>query len=117
MKPPRLYLDEDVYSGVALGLRHRGFDVLTTVDAGLAGSTDEEQLNFASLQQRALFTFNRGDFARIHYHLLSVGQSHSGIIVSRQFPVGVVVKNLCVLLSHYRVEDIHNQLIWLTSNR
>lgn len=92
-------------------------DILTTLDAGLAGSRDEEQLNFASLQKRALLICNRGDFARIYYHLLSMGQSHSGITVSHQVPVGVVVvKNLCVLLAHYRVEDLHNQLIWLTSN-
>ena len=42
----RLYLDEDVYQGVALGLRRRGFDVLTTVEAGRRGASDQEQLHF-----------------------------------------------------------------------
>ena len=32
------YLDEDVYAGVAAGLRRRGYDVRTAVEAGRLGS-------------------------------------------------------------------------------
>ena len=49
----RLYLDEDVHAAVASGLRRRGHDVLTTVEAGRSGATDLEQLSFAASEERA----------------------------------------------------------------
>ena len=60
MKRPRLYLDEDVHHAVAVGLRRRGHDVLTTIEAGHGGSTDEQQLRCAISDKRCMFTFNRG---------------------------------------------------------
>lgn len=116
MTRPLLYLDEDVYFGVAQGLRLRGFDVLTTVEAGCLGATDEEQLYFSIEKQRTLFTFNRGDFARLHNEMLTEEYKHFGIIVARQLPVGVIVKSLCKLLANNRAEDLRNQLIWLTAS-
>ncbi len=115
MASPLIYLDEDVYFGLARGLRRRGFDVLTTVEAGRMGTTDEEQLLFAASNERAIFTFNRGDFVQLHTEFLSRGDSHYGIIVSRQLPVGTVVKGLCALLSSYSQESLRNQLLWLST--
>lgn len=60
-----LYLDEDVSALVAELLRARGFDVLTTHEAGRKGTHDKEQLVYAASQQRALLTHNRDDFARL----------------------------------------------------
>jgi hypothetical protein len=77
---PRLYLDEDVHAGVASGLRRRGYDVLTTVEARRSGTTDAQQLEFASSEKRCLFSFNRGDFARLHAELLRhVRRAHLGV--------------------------------------
>ena len=101
MPRARLYLDEDVYYGVAVGLRRRGVDVVTTVEAGKTGSSDEHQLEFANGEQRCLFTFNRGDFARLHSAIRRRGLEHCGIIVSPQVSVGA--------------DDLRNQLIWLPS--
>jgi hypothetical protein len=58
---PRLYLDEDVHHAVATGLRRRGHDVLTTIEAGRSGRSDTEQLDFAIQENRCLFSFNRGE--------------------------------------------------------
>ena len=62
----RLYLDEDVDVTLALALGQRGFDALTTQEAGNLHARDDDQLAFATETGRAFFTHNRGDFARLH---------------------------------------------------
>jgi predicted nuclease of predicted toxin-antitoxin system len=43
----RYHLDEHVPSAVADGLRRRGIEASTTVDAGLRSATDETHLAYA----------------------------------------------------------------------
>ena len=42
--PVKLYLDENVDVSVAAGLRRRGIDVVTALDRGKLGASDEEQV-------------------------------------------------------------------------
>ena len=49
----RLYLDEDVDVLIADVIRGRGFQALTTQEAGRKKKDDDEQLAFAASQQRA----------------------------------------------------------------
>lgn len=48
MTPIKVYLDEDVHHLIAHALRLRGWQALTTIDAGRQGSTDLGRLNFPS---------------------------------------------------------------------
>lgn len=114
MQRPRLYLDEDVAGAVASGLRRRGYDVLTTLDAGCSGSTDEEQLRFATSEKRCIFSFNRGDFARVHAATVGRGEHHFGIVLCRQVPVGVTVRRLSEWLARTNANDVRDQLVWLS---
>ncbi|MBW4675980.1 MAG: DUF5615 family PIN-like protein [Desmonostoc geniculatum HA4340-LM1] len=52
----RFHLDENVSNAIAEGLRRRGIDVTTTLEAGLIGASDREQLHFALSQNRVIFT-------------------------------------------------------------
>lgn len=62
-----LYADEDACEhAVIRGLRARNIDVLTTIDANRLGSDDPSQLAFATSLDRVIYTFNVGDFARLH---------------------------------------------------
>jgi len=38
----KLFLNEDVHTKLAKALRQRGFDAITTVEAGVSGSPDGE---------------------------------------------------------------------------
>jgi len=93
----RLYLDEDAMS-VALseGLRASGIDVTTTTDAGMRRRPDTEQLAFAAANGRAIFSFNVGDFTRLHSHYMRTRQRHTGIILASQqrFGVGELLRRL-----------------------
>ena len=47
MSSIRYYVDEHVGKAVVRGLRQRGVDVVTVVEAGMLSATDEAQLAFA----------------------------------------------------------------------
>lgn len=65
--PVHLYLDEDAQrTSLVRALRARQIDVLTANESELVGVSDAEQLAFAASQNRVIFTFNRGDFLRLH---------------------------------------------------
>ena len=75
----RLHADENYDYRVVEELRKRGHDVLTANEAGRAGQGigDAEVLAFAISQSRAVITFDRRHFIRLHQQV----QPHSGIIV------------------------------------
>lgn len=54
----RLYLDKHVKPQLADDLRLRGFDTLTTQEAGRDRASDEEQLAFATTEGRTILTYN-----------------------------------------------------------
>jgi hypothetical protein len=43
----KFHLDEHVHPAIAEGLRRRGIDVTTTIEAELLGAEDEKHLEFA----------------------------------------------------------------------
>lgn len=59
----RFHLDEHVASAIAAGLRRRGIDVTTTIDAGLLSAPDEDHLAFAKRERRVIVTHD-ADFLR-----------------------------------------------------
>lgn len=75
----RLYANENFTRAAVEKLRELGHDVLTTLDANKAGRAipDEEVLKFATSEDRAVISFNRRDFIRLHHE----SQDHAGIIV------------------------------------
>ncbi len=77
-----LYADEDFDHRVVARLRALGHDVVTVMDAGRRGLSDEDQLAHASAEGRALVTFNRADFHALHRR----GIAHAGIITCTRDP-------------------------------
>ena len=109
----KLYFDENVPEAIAVAVRLRGYDVATVKDAERRAASDLDQLRYASLQKRILFTFNVADFVKLHEEFTATGRHHSGILLSKQLPVGIVVKRLLKLLSRLHLDEIENNLIWL----
>lgn len=112
----RLYLDRHIVARLAIDLRSRGYDVLRTEEAGLDTAPDEDQLVFATREKRAILTFNIRDFVPIHVRWLAAGQSHGGIIVSRQLgsrEYGTLLGRMLRLLNHYTAEDLASNMVHL----
>ena len=76
----RLYSNENFDRRVVDELRRLGHDVLTSLEAGRANQRipDEDVIAYAKSVGRAVITFNRLHFKRLH---LTVRGGHSGIIV------------------------------------
>jgi len=110
----KLYLDEDVHEDIAMALRLRGYDIKTTREAGNKGLSDIEQLRYATKKDRVIISFNIADFNRLHSEFIKKGIEHSGIILSKQLPIRIIVKALLKLLSKIGSERMKNNIIWLS---
>jgi len=109
----RLYLDEDVHKKVATALRLKGYDTISAHEIQKQSLSDEQQLEYAVSEGRAIFTFNAGDFDRLHKKRLYDGQKHFGILLSKQIPVAETVKRLSKFLFSHSAEDIRNNIYWV----
>ncbi|MBC8449519.1 MAG: DUF5615 family PIN-like protein [Chloroflexi bacterium] len=110
----RLYFDEDADARLAEALRRRGYDVETTVEAGLLEASDEEQLLFAARQQRALITHNIKHFPGVHATWVEGGQEHWGIIILiGHSAVSAWLRRMENLLHRFSAQELQNQLLFL----
>jgi len=90
----RFHFDEHIPASVAAGLRRRGIDVTTTIEAGLVAADDRMQLAFAAASERVLVTHD-ADFLRLH----AQGVAHTGIAYCRsgELPAGVMQRRLALI--------------------
>ena len=82
MKNAKLYTNENFRQPLVRELRELGYDVLTSREANQdnQGITDSEVLRFAISQNRALITYNRKDFLKLHKET----KKHRGIILCKE---------------------------------
>jgi hypothetical protein len=87
-------LDEHVDPATAAGLRRRGIDVTTTVEARLVGHSDQSQADFVLREQRVIFTQD-ADYLRMN----AAGWQHPGIAYCRQHSrsVGEIIRGLVLI--------------------
>ncbi len=105
----RFYLDEHVPKAVANGLRRRGIDVVTVVEAGLRGATDEAHLERAKSENRVIFTQD-DDFVRLH----AAGNEHSGIVYAHQGKaIGALISGLLLIYQALEAEEMVNHVEYL----
>ena len=109
----KLFLDEDVHSGLAHALRKRGYDVIHAQELDRKGRSDSDQLLFAVEQKRCLFTFNVKDFVILHNRHIKAQKGHWGIIVSKQIPFRETMSRLLNLLQRYPKEEMKDRLEFL----
>ncbi len=116
MSDVRLYVDEDAgEDAVVKGLRTRGIDVLTTVEANCLGASDAEQLATAIGLRRTIYTFNVGDFARLHSEHLEQGIEHTGIVVipDQRCSAGEKIRRVTKFLKSVTAEAMLNRMEYL----
>jgi len=80
----RLYANENFPLPVVEELRRRGHDAVTVAETGRANQKmcDDEVLEFAISDQRAVLTFNRKHFFRLHRQR----PEHEGIVACTYDP-------------------------------
>jgi Domain of unknown function (DUF5615) len=111
-----LYLDEDSMDReLVTALRARGMDVLTATEADMIEQADSEHLAYATTQRRVLFSFNRGDFYRLHTSYLTEDRTHAGMILALQqrYSIGVLMRQILELPKTHSAEAMQNQAVFL----
>ncbi len=114
----RLYLDEDASSrSLSRGLRARGIDVLTAVEAARLEADDPAQLEFATQRGRTIYTYNVAHFHRLHTAWTAEGRTHAGIILVAQsrFSVGEQLRRVLKLIAARSAEAMQGQIEFLSS--
>lgn len=113
----RLYLDEDAMSrSLSREFRARGINVSTAGDEAMLGQTDEAQLEFAREQRRVIYTYNVGDFYRLHTEYVMQGKTHAGMLLAhqRRFDLGEQIKRTLKLIATLALEDMQNRAEYLS---
>jgi hypothetical protein len=82
-----LYADENFDFGVVVELRLLGHDVRTVQEAGAQGRDDATVVADATAEGRAVLTFNRKDFFRLHRQ----STAHAGIVACTYDPDAVAL--------------------------
>jgi hypothetical protein len=114
----RLYIDEDAMSDSLIqALRSRGVDVISALDAGMVKRSDEEHLHHATMQGRALYSFNVKDYLVLHARSLGEGKSHAGIILAHQkrLSVGEQMRRILALSAATSAEEMKDQVEFLSA--
>ena len=113
-----LYLDEDsMDQDLVRALRARGVDIVTALEAGMIERADEDHLNWATSQNRVVYSFNVGDFYHLHMSFLAQGRPHAGMIlaVQQRFSVGEQLRRLLRLVAARSSDDMRNHVEFLGS--
>jgi hypothetical protein len=100
----RLYTDEMIDIRLARALRSRSYDVESCQEAGRSNQQipDDAQLDHATGQSRAIFTFNFVDYLALDAKWKASGRRHAGIIVSGEIQdVGAMIRRVAWHLDCY----------------
>ena len=109
----KLFMDEDVHLSRSQALRRRGHDALHVREVQRRGLDDADQLDYAVKESRCLVTFNVGHFVRLHGKFLQADRAHFGIVVSKQLPLGQMLRKLLLFLQTHSNEEIVGNLHFL----
>ena len=112
------YLDEDVIErSLIQALRNSKINIITTPETNNLGSTDEEQLRWANKNQRVIYTYNVGDFCRLHKKFIHKNINHSGILLGKQkrYSIGEQLQGILNLMSQSSSEEMKNKLFFLSA--
>jgi hypothetical protein len=108
--PIRFHLDEHIDSAIADGLRRRGIDVTTTVEAKLRTDEDDAHLAFARTAARVIVTHD-ADYLRMHQR----GMAHAGIAYCHQQTrsIGDIIRGLVLIWELLTPAEMVNHVEYL----
>lgn len=109
----RLYLDEDVSVVVARILLSHGHQATTTLTAGRLGSSDSDQLEFATSRHQVIVTHNRIHFESLAQEYFAQGRDHAGIIIAVRRTPSELAKRLLAILDQRTSDEMCNQVVYV----
>ena len=117
MTRPALYFDEDACDGVfRAGLVGNEARIVFALGVAVRGASDLHHLEYAAANGLVLVTYNRGDFARLHYGWVASGVTNSGILLlfQQRFDGKKELRLIREFLSRETAEGMQDQLRFIT---
>lgn len=108
-----IYTDEDVDVLIKPLLKAKGLTVFTTLDEGMLGKTDREQLDHAIELKSIFLTHNRVHVEKLYAKLIEEGKEHYGIIIATRRNVYELARRVSRFLEMHTAESIKNQLWYI----
>lgn len=119
----KLLLDEMYPSLIARELRARGHDVVSVHESPGSGTSDEQVLDYARTEERALVTENVRDYRPLAEALLVAGDHHAGLVFTteKRWPrsdPGALITALDGLLASTSEQPVDVEVwLWSLQNR
>lgn len=105
----KFHADEHIPLVVVEGLRLRGVNITTVMDAETRTQSDEVQLDYAHEHGRVMLTQD-DDYLRLH----AAGRPHCGIAYVHQgVPVGFLVRSALQLFESRSADDVTGRIVYL----
>ncbi len=106
----KFHLDEHIHPAIASGLRRRGIDVTTTVEAGLRGEDDTRHIAFSLAESRVIVTHD-DDFLALHRQ----GADHAGIAYCNEGArtIGEMLRGLLLMHECLEPEEMRRRVEFL----
>jgi uncharacterized protein with PIN domain len=105
----KFYTDEHVARAVVRGLRARGVDVITAMEAKMSAAADAEHLKRAKLESRVIVTQDH-DFLRLH----AEGIEHAGIAYAPQrSSIGDLIRWLMLIHQILNADEMRGRVEFL----
>lgn len=107
-----IYADENVWMPVVEGLRRRGWEVTTAIEAGTLGDPDRDQLAHAAANGWVLLTFDDDFLSLVESDGYDGG--HAGIIFVSQHGrnVGELVRRIDGCLERNADRDLSDEIVY-----
>ena len=106
-----LYADEDVDILIKPLLKAKGFTVHTTLDEGMLGKTDREQLEHATDLRAVFLTHNRVDFEKLAARFVDEGKEHFGIVLATRRNIYELARRTARFLEMHKQDGVKNR-VW-----
>ena len=108
-----IYLDENVHVLIARIIQSHGFKAVTTQEVGRKGTSDPEQLQWATEQGYAILTHNRTDFEELAAEYFASGKIHCGIIILADNSPQEIARRMLSILNEFTADEMKNQIIYI----
>jgi len=105
-----LYFDENMPEAAAIQLSDQGIDVLTTQEAERCGTSDLEQLRFATEQRRVICSQDKDFLVLARTHSLHFGIAFIGY---KRREIGTLVTALQELHRNETAQSMKNRLVYI----
>src|SRR4051794_13228878 len=105
--PVRYHLDENVDPRIAVALRGKTVEVTTTPEAGLRGSTDDEQFAYAQNAGRVIVTHDEDLLS-----IASTAATHAGVAYCAQGTrtLGQIIETLLLIHGVLTADDMRDHI-------